>query len=87
MVGLNNVDNTSDIDKPVSTATQTLINSKANIDSPTFTGTVSGITKSMIYLAFVDNTSDINKPVLTATQNALDLKAPGASPTFTGTVQ
>ena len=39
-VGLANVDNTSDANKPVSTATQTALNLKANIASPTFTGTV-----------------------------------------------
>lgn len=39
-VGLGNVDNTSDANKPVSTATQTALNLKANIASPTFTGTV-----------------------------------------------
>jgi hypothetical protein len=42
MVGLGNVDNTSDVSKPVSTAQQTALNLKANIASPTFTGTVSG---------------------------------------------
>ena len=86
MVGLGNVDNTSDADKPVSTATQTALDLKANLASPTFTGTVSGITKSMVGLGNVDNTSDANKPVSTAAQTALDLKAPLASPTFTGTV-
>jgi hypothetical protein len=55
---------------------------KAN---PTFTGTVSGITKSMVGLANVNNTSDADKPVSTATQNALDLKADLAGPTLTGT--
>ena len=47
---------------------------KAPINSPTFTGTVSGITKSMVGLNNVDNTSDLNKPISTATQSALDLK-------------
>jgi len=59
---------------------------KAPLASPTFTGTVSGITATMVGLGNVDNTSDANKPVSTATQTALDLKAPIASPTFTGTV-
>ncbi len=59
---------------------------KAPLESPTFTGTVSGVTKSMVDLANVDNTSDANKPVSTATQTALDLKANLAAPTFTGTV-
>ena len=58
----------------------------APIANPTFTGTVSGVTKSMVGLGSVDNTSDASKPVSTATQTALDLKAPLASPTFTGTV-
>lgn len=39
-VGLGNVDNTADIDKPVSTAVQTALDLKANRESPTFTGTV-----------------------------------------------
>lgn len=38
-VGLTNADNTSDANKPVSTATQTALNLKANLASPTFTGT------------------------------------------------
>jgi hypothetical protein len=59
---------------------------KAPISNPSFTGTVSGITKSMVGLGNVENTSDANKPVSTAAQSALDLKAPIASPSFTGTV-
>ena len=51
------------------------VNLKANIESPTFTGTVKGITKAMVGLANADNTSDIDKPVSTATQTALDVKA------------
>ena len=86
MVGLGNVDNTSDANKPISTATQTELNLKAPLADPTFTGTVSGITKTMVGLGSVDNTSDANKQISTATQTALDLKAPIASPTFTGTV-
>lgn len=38
-VGLGNVDNTSDLNKPISTATQTSLNLKAPLISPTFTGT------------------------------------------------
>lgn len=86
MVGLSNVDNTSDSNKPVSTATQDALNLKAPLANPTFTGTVSGITKSMVGLSQVDNTSDANKQISDATQDALDLKAPIDSPTFTGTV-
>lgn len=62
-----------------------LANTYATLASPTFTGIVSGITKSMVDLSNVDNTSDINKPVSTAQQTALNLKANIASPSFTGT--
>lgn len=58
-VNLSNVDNTSDANKPVSSATQTALNAKAN--SADFSN--------------VDNTSDADKPVSTATQTALDAKA------------
>jgi hypothetical protein len=75
MVGLSNVDNTSDATKPVSTATQTALDAKANLNAPTFTGTVGGITKSMVGLSNVDNTSDASKPISTATQTALNAKA------------
>jgi len=57
---------------------------KAPLASPTFTGTVSGITKGMVGLGNVDNTTDLLKPISTATQTALNFKAPLASPTFTG---
>ena len=129
MVGLGNVDNTSDANKPVSTAIQTALDSKADklttytktdvdtkisnligaapevlntlnelaaalsndanyattvqtqlaskapLANPYFTGTVSGITKSMVGLGNVDNTTDANKPISSATQTALDAKA------------
>lgn len=52
----------------------TSIDTKAPKASPTFTGTVSGITKSMVGLGNVDNTSDANKPVSTAQQTALNAK-------------
>ncbi len=101
-VGLANVDNTSDLAKPISTATQTALDTKvsnatftstmaqkasatdldlkAPIASPTFTGTVGGITKTMVGLSAVDNTSDLAKPISTATQAALDSKV--SSTTF-----
>ncbi len=59
---------------------------KAPINNPTFTGTVSGITKAMVGLSAVNNTSDANKPVSVATQNALNLKANILNPTFSGYV-
>lgn len=39
-VGLGSVNNTSDANKPVSTAMQTALNAKAPINNPTFTGIV-----------------------------------------------
>ncbi|MFM7985809.1 MAG: hypothetical protein ACKPKO_41490 [Candidatus Fonsibacter sp.] len=86
MVGLGNVDNISDANKPISSATQTALDLKAPLASPVFTGNVRGITKGMVDLGNVDNTSDANKPISSATQTALNLKAPLASPAFTGTV-
>lgn len=83
-VGLGNVNNTADANKPISIATQTALDSKASsaslalkapIDFPSFTGIVSGVTKSMVGLGNVDNTTDALKPISTATQTALDLKA------------
>ena len=44
--------------------------------SPTFTGTVSGITKAMVGLPNADDTSDAAKPISTAAQTALNAKAP-----------
>ena len=40
MVGLGNVDNTTDANKPVSTATQTALNLKAPLSNPVFDGIV-----------------------------------------------
>ena len=40
MVGLGNVNNTSDASKPISTATQTVLNLLAPKASPAFTGTI-----------------------------------------------
>jgi len=86
MVGLANVDNTTDANKPISSATQTALNLKAPLASPTFTGTVAGITSTMVGLGNVNNTSDTDKPISSATQTALNAKSPLNSPTFTGTV-
>lgn len=52
---------------------------KAPLASPTFTGTISGVSASMVGLGNVTNTSDANKPVSTATQTALDLKVTASS--------
>jgi hypothetical protein len=106
MVGLGSVNNTSDLEKPISTLTQealdtkvstatfsTTVATKANvtdlalkapIESPTFTGTVAGITKAMVGLGSVNNTTDLAKPISTATQEALDTKV--SASTFSTTL-
>jgi hypothetical protein len=61
----------ADVDQNEADA-DTAIALKANIASPTFTGTVGGITKSMVGLGNVDNTADTAKPVSTAQQTAID---------------
>jgi len=132
-VGLGSVDNTTDLLKPISTATQTALNLKANqattytkiesdariqsvvgaapaaldtlveiaaqlasdesaagalttavslkapLASPTFTGTISGITGAMVGLANVNNTADSAKPVSTAQATAIAAEASRAT--------
>jgi hypothetical protein len=55
-VGLGNVDNTSDANKPISTATQTALDLKAPLASPTFTGTVT-LPNSTVTNAMLANSS------------------------------
>ena len=77
-IGLGNVDNTADLDKPISTATQKAIddakaaNNTALDNHANRTDNPHKVTKDQVGLGNVDNTSDINKPVSTAQQNALD---------------
>lgn len=73
-VGLSSVDNTTDLGKPISTATQAALDLKVGSVSPAFTGTPTGITKTHVGLGNVDNTADTAKPVSMAQQAALDLK-------------
>jgi hypothetical protein len=65
---------------------QDQLDDKAPLESPTFTGTVSGVTKTHVGLGNVDNTSDADKPVSTATQTALDAKLSLSGGTMTGRV-
>lgn len=71
-------------DPNFATTVSTLIGQKAPLASPTFTGTVAGVTKSMVGLGSVDNTSDAGKPVSTLTQSALDAKLPKNNGVVTG---
>lgn len=84
-VGLSNVDNTSDLSKPISTATQSALDAKqATLVSGTTIKTINSTSllgsgnivadKTFVGLSNVDNTSDLNKPISTSTQSALDAK-------------
>ena len=75
------MDNTSDVNKPISTATQSALDGKED----TITATTSSeyyrgdkvfatLDKAAVGLNNVDNTSDANKPVSTATQTEIDTK-------------
>ena len=78
-VSLGNVDNTADTAKPVSTAQQTALNLKAPIASPTFTGTVGGVTAAMT--GSVANDGSILR-VLKITQSAYTALATKDANTF-----
>lgn len=85
-VGLGKVDNTSDLEKPISIAVQEALNN-IKIDATGYAtkeeltnhindkNNPHNVTKEQIGLGDVDNTSDMNKPISTATQMALDKKA------------
>jgi len=77
VTALTNHKTSSDHDGRYYTETETanMLALKADLASPTFTGTVSGITKAMVGLGAVDNTSDANKPISVAQQGLFDLKA------------
>lgn len=66
-VGLGNVDNTTDAGKPVSTAQQTALDLKANLASPTFSGTVTVPTPSA-------GSAAATKDYVDALANGLDWK-------------
>ena len=89
-VGLANVDNTSDANKPVSSAVATALATKEDSLGASTAGyflrgdrTWQVIGKATVGLANVDNTTDLNKPISTATQTALDGKASTAVVTTT----
>ena len=88
-VGLGNVNNTSDLDKPISTATQAALDSK---EATIALGTTAqywrgdkswqSLNKAAVGLGNVNDTSDLNKPISTATQTALNAKySPSNRPT------
>jgi len=89
-VGLGNVDNTSDADKPVSTAAQTALDLKAPLASPTFTGTVTTPLSTAGYVktnasGVLSSSAAVAQNDVTGLTSDLALKAPLASPALTGT--
>jgi len=56
-------------------ATDAMMLTKAPSLNPTFSGTISGISKADVGLALAENTADMAKPVSTATSAALSVKA------------
>jgi hypothetical protein len=79
-VGLDKVDNTADVDKPVSTAQSQAIAEAKSTAQTNLSGHTNNksnphtVTKAQVGLGNVDNTSDVNKPVSTAQQTALNNK-------------
>jgi hypothetical protein len=94
-VGLANVDNTSDANKPVSTAGQTALDLKANLSGATFTGAVSGTSLTLSGdLTVNGTTTNINSTnlvvedkniVLGDTAEPADATADGGGITLKGT--
>lgn len=82
-LGIENVDNTSDVNKPISIFTQAALNLKADESSLTThtssTANPHNVTKAQIGLSLVDNTSDLDKPISTAVQAALNTKISSTS--------
>lgn len=73
-VGLDKVDNTSDIDKPISNATAVALNLKVDRRDLGKIAFKNKITKADVELDKVDNTSDLDKPVSDAVAKALENK-------------
>ena len=94
IVGLENVDNTSDINKPISTDTQLALNLKINNTDIDIDNQISGAINNLV----INASSNLNtlKEIANALNNipnlattltdSIELKAPKISPTFTGTV-
>jgi microcystin-dependent protein len=77
-IGLSNVNNTSDVNKPVSTAQQTALNLKVDksitINGLNLNQNINLTNTNIIGIENINNTSDMDKPVSTAQQTALNLK-------------
>lgn len=83
-VGLGNVDNTSDADKPISTATQTALNAKADKNS-TYTKTEVDAKISSVY-RFVGSVATVNAlPANATVGDTYNVEDTGANYAWTGT--
>lgn len=82
-VGLSNVDNTSDANKPVSNATQTALNLKADLNAPVFTGSPS---VTSFINANHTHTSQSQGGVLSADAIGFGVFNAGRMPAFSGDI-
>lgn len=90
-LGVDQVSNTADSAKPVSSATQTALDAKASAATLAThlsdAGNPHAVTKSQVGLPLANNTADADKPVSTAQQAAIDAAVAGLQtpPIVTGT--
>lgn len=85
--GQDNLDNTSDVNKPISTATNTALNLKANLASPILTGVVTFPTPFTLGATSVTTTgAELNwlVGVTSSVQNQLDAKVVGSGSSVDG---
>ena len=85
LVGLGNVDNTSDANKPISTATQTALNLKLSVESQSTTGTAISFTIDKVYGTLTtpetgNITADVTNAKLGVTN--IIIHNSGTAPTF-----
>ena len=84
-IGLGNVDNTSDLNKPISNATQNALNLKLSIESPSTTGTAISFTTDKVYGTLTtpetgNITADVTNAKLGVTN--IIIHNSGTAPTF-----
>ena len=79
-VGLDNVDNTTDVNKPVSTANQTALDLKADLTGATFTGSISSTNLSGT------NTGDQNISGIATNTSAISGKLSNTGGAMTGAI-
>lgn len=87
MIGLGNVDNTADLDKPISTATQTALNTKAAITyvDTAISNLIDSAPGTLNTLNEIATLLQSTESFVDSLNTTLGTKAPSANPTFTGT--